>query len=370
MDAHGHDEPTQIFDNLDLDLIVKVLSHTAFSPFFTFFIPIMYRAQGAEWSSSIIRTSLGWFFFTFALWFAGFVERIYKNNGSLLFRGERCDWGEQIVLITGGSSGVGALLANTLAVRNVTVVVLDVVPIVTENYNINFYECDVSNWEAVSAVHQKIVDEVGHPTIIINNAGIVHGKSLLDLAPKDIERTFNVNVLGYFWILKAFLPELLKQKSGHIVTVGSVLGLLGIPSLSDYCASKAAVINLHETLRYELDTKYCTPNIRTTLLMPGHIETEMFSGIKMPESFLNKFVAPRLAPHTVVKAIIAALDDQESRTIRLPFYTHLVPWINLSPSYIQDFFHWFSGSNDSMNDFTKRNVSAGGELSTSSGKEE
>lgn len=123
------------------------------------------------------------------------------------------------MVITGGASGIGELLANTLAVRNVTVVVLDVNPIVTENCkspkaifstyltvsldNVAYYKCDVSKWEEVEAVSKKIIEEVGlkscclqrlnsvqigEPTILINNAGVVQGKLIVDLTPQDIQQ--------------------------------------------------------------------------------------------------------------------------------------------------------------------------------------
>jgi len=85
---------------------------------------------------------------------------LYRNQGNLLFRPPRYDWGEQVVVITGGASGIGELLANTLAVRSVTVVVLDVKPFISENDNIQYYKCDVSKWEEVEAVAKTIVEEV------------------------------------------------------------------------------------------------------------------------------------------------------------------------------------------------------------------
>ena len=103
---------------------------------------------------------------------------MYRNQGSLFYRPPPLDWSDQIVVVTGGASGVGELLANTLAVRNISVVVLDVKPIVTENSaflsnvflvailtyphpgNISYYKCDVSKWEEIKAVSEKIVNEV------------------------------------------------------------------------------------------------------------------------------------------------------------------------------------------------------------------
>ncbi|KAJ3561576.1 hypothetical protein NP233_g10109 [Leucocoprinus birnbaumii] len=209
-------EPTLVFDSFDLDLVVKVLSHTAFR-------------------------------------FTKWISLLYRNQQNLFFAPKALDWGEQVVVITGGSSGVGELLANTLAVRNVTVAVLDVKPIQTENYNITYYKCDVSQWTEVEAVAKRIKEELGEPTILINNAGVIQGKLILDLNEKDIRQTFGVNTMAHYWTIKAFLPDMVKRKSGHIVTVASVMGIVGAPRMSDYNASKAAVISLNDTLRQELD---------------------------------------------------------------------------------------------------------------------
>src|ERR1700761_8007808 len=87
--------------------------------------------------------------------------------------------------------------------------------------------------------------------------------------------------------------------------------------------------------------RYKAPNVRTTLVLPGHIATSMFAGVSFAHGWM-KFVTPILPAHTVVKAIIAAMDSQFSTTIRLPFYVHLTPWLRLTPSYIRDWFQWVS----------------------------
>jgi len=348
-----HFDSTLVFDQLDLDLVIKVINHTLLSPFFAFFVPITYKAQGLPWDSPIIQWSLVYVAVVAAFWFLKFASRLWRNSGSWLYSPERIDWGEQIVLITGGSSGIGALLANTLAVRNVTVVVLDVNPIVTENYNITYYKCDVSKWEEVEAVAKQVVDELGHPTILVNNAGVVQGKSLVDLSVADVQQTLNTNVASQFWTLKSFLPNMIKEKQGHVITVSSVMGLVGAVQMSDYCASKAALLGLHESLRYELDHLYNTPAVRTTLLCPGHIMTPLFSTAKFPKAWWYNFFAPTLAPHDVVKAIIAAIDEQESRTIFMPFYTNFVRLTGIMPSWARDFCQWISRADYVMRDFVK-----------------
>jgi len=342
-----------VFDSLDIDLVFKVLKNTLFSPFFIFFVPIFFVFQGAELHDTRVLWTGGYYVLLCIYWMNDWLSLLYKNQGSLLFRPERYDWGEQIVVITGGASGVGELLANTLAVRSVTVAVLDVKPMVTENHNVVYYKCDVSKWEEVEAVSKKIVEEIGHPTVVVNNAGVVHGKLITDLSSEDVHQTFGVNIIGHFFTLKAFLPDMIKKNSGHIITVSSNLGLVGVAQLADYCASKAAVNSLHESLRFELDHLHKAPTVRTTLVCPGHILTPLFAKIAYPTNALYQFFMPSLAPVDVVKRIIQALDDQHSRTIFMPLYVNLMPFRPIFPSYLKDFAQWVTGADYLMGNFQK-----------------
>ncbi|GBE79942.1 Dehydrogenase RED2 [Sparassis crispa] len=355
MEGEQQYDTSPIFDSFDIDLVVKHLSHTVFSPFFTFLFPVFFLFQGLHWSDPAVLATVGYNLVLCAFWFLKWCSRLYRNQGSLLFGQPPLDWGEQVVVITGGSSGIGELIANTLAVRNVTVIVLDIKPIITENFNITYYKCDVSKWEEVEAVSKKITDEIGHPTILINNAGVVQGKLLVDLTAADIQQTFSVNTLAHFWTLKAFLPHMIKQNSGHIINMASVTGLVGMAKMTDYNASKAALISLHESLRYELDHKYHAPSVRTTLMIPGHVVTGLFSTVQLPVSPLHRFFFPSLAPVTVVKAVITALDEQHSRTIYLPFFANFTPLFPLFPSFLRDLAQWVSGCDYAMDDFVKVN---------------
>ncbi|KAI0036730.1 retinal short-chain dehydrogenase reductase [Vararia minispora EC-137] len=342
-----------VFDTFDVDLVIKVLKHTVFSPFFIGLIPTLFIFQGRKLDSSEVVVTSVWLALISTFWSVQWISLLYRNQGSLVFRPPSLDWGEQIVLITGGSSGIGELIANTLAVRNVCVVVLDVKPMLTENYNITYYKCDVSKWDEVEAVSKKVVEEIGHPTIVINNAGVVQGKLLLDLEPKEVEQTFGVNTISHFWTLKAFLPEMIKQKSGHIVTMSSLLGMVGVAQTADYGASKAALVSLHETLRYELDSRYKAYGVRTTLVCPGHVLTPMFATLNLGTNWIRKFLMPALPPHDVAKAVIAALDSQFSQTIYLPFFANLAPYLPLLPSFARDFIQWASGADQAMLTFKK-----------------
>lgn len=140
--------------------------------------------------------------------------------------------------------------------------------------------------------------------------------------------------------------------------------------MADYVASKFALIGLHESLRYELDqvceiskhsnnhicityfegsqSRYKAPRIRTTLVAPGYVQTPMFSrsgyaarepNTPMP-AWLFRFLAPQLAPHDVVKRIIAALDLHQSQHIMMPFYTNLAMFMSILPTWARDFLQW------------------------------
>lgn len=350
-----YDNSSAAWDQLDLDMFIKVASHTVFSPFFTFFIPFIYKSTGLPWSDPTLQAFSAWFALMALIWLCRFVARKWRNAGT----SGLLDWEEQVIVITGGSSGIGALLAETLAMRQCTVAVLDVKPTKSEHDNINFYECDVSDWTQVSAVAKQIKKELGAPTVIVNNAGVVQGKLIVDLTEEDVKQTFNVNVVAQFNVLRAFLPDIIEAKIGHVVTVSSLLGRTGCAQVSDYAASKAALISLHECLRQELDYRHHVPLVRTTLLTTGLVQTPMFSGQRplrenaMMPGWLFDFAMPALPPHAVVKEIIKAIDLQESRDIVLPELAKTALLMPILPYWVNYWAKWVTGANQSMVGFHK-----------------
>jgi len=334
---------------MDLDLLLAVASRTALSPSFTFLLPLFLRFQEVPTADAFFRFSVGWFLFTFVLWLARYLSVLWRNGST-----KRIEWDDQVVLVTGGASGIGALLATTLALRSVSVVVLDTKKCHFDNDNIHPFVCDISDPIQIEAVHPKIISQVGHPTIIVNNAAVVNGKTILDLDVPDVQRTFAVNALSHFYILKTFLPHLISTNSGHVFTISSVLGEVGVAQLADYCASKAAIIALHESLRYELDKRYKAPKVRTSLVLLGHVSTSLFGHISFATSPMTRFLAPLLSTHSVVKYIIRAMDNQHSTTIRMPFYVSLTPVLRMLPSYLRDFFQWLSDADNAMLDFKEK----------------
>jgi all-trans-retinol dehydrogenase (NAD+) len=138
----------------------------------------------------------------------------------------------------------------------------------------------------------------GNVTILINNAGIVHGKKIMDNSERDLKKTYEVNTISHALTVKEFLPDMTNK--GHIVSVSSMAGIIGIPGLGDYCGSKFASFGFDESLRLELK-KLGSP-VKTTCVCPFFINTGMFEGVKTQFPLL-----PLLEPDWVADRIITAI---------------------------------------------------------------
>lgn len=161
---------------------------------------------------------------------------------------------------------------------------------------------------------EQIRAKVGHPTVVINNAGVARGKTLLDAEPGDIRFTFDVNTLAPFWVTKAFLPHMIAQNHGMIVTVSSYASWLTIPNMVDYGASKAGALALHEGLTAELTTRYNAPKVRTIIVHPGHTKTKLFTGYDQK----TDFIMPQLEPESIADAVVKKVLSGRSGAVILP----------------------------------------------------
>ena len=132
---------------------------------------------------------------------------------------------------------------------------------------------------------------------------------------------------------------MLKEGRGTIVTVSSVLGHLGAANLSAYTASKAALLALHQSLRAELDQNPDAKEIKTILVTPGQMGTQMFAGLQTPSNFL----APVVTPAEIGKAIITMIEKGESGEIALPLYSRYIQVLGVLPVGIQRLVRRWSG---------------------------
>ncbi|XP_012270301.1 short-chain dehydrogenase/reductase family 16C member 6 [Orussus abietinus] len=236
----------------------------------------------------------------------------------------------EIALVTGGGGGLGRLLSLRLADLGAVVVVWDInssgieetVKLVQAAGGTCYgYVCDLCDRQDVYKKAQVLREEVGKVSILINNAGVVSGRPFLDTPDELIIRTMDVNVMSHFWTVKAFLPGMIEENKGHIVSIASLAGHVGIPKLVDYCTSKFAAVGFDEGLRMELE--HAGYNIQTTVICPYFIRsTGMFDDVQ------SRFV-PTLSSNEVAERVITAMRCNEKYAI-LPSYLQcalLLKWV-------------------------------------------
>lgn len=260
-------------------------------------------------------------------------------------------------LVTGGASGIGRLMALKLAGAGGRVTIWDInaaalQPAVDELASVpgshaRGFACDVSDRSQVYARAAETTAAGGPVDILINNAGVVSGKDFLDLPDEKIEATFDVNVLALFWTGKAFLPQMIERGSGHIVTIASASGYIGVARLADYAASKWAAVGFDESLRAEL--RKIAPGVLTTVVCPFYINTGMFRGVRSRFPWL----LPILEEEDVAERVVWAIRNGTRRVV-LPWPVQTLPLLRVLPVGVFDWIANFLGVNTSMDEFVGR----------------
>uniref|UniRef100_A0A2H6N2N5 Estradiol 17-beta-dehydrogenase 11 n=1 Tax=Micrurus carvalhoi TaxID=3147026 RepID=A0A2H6N2N5_9SAUR len=240
------------------------------------------------------------------LWFAVFATYCYIEALVKCFIPvKRKSVAGEIVLITGAACGIGRLIAFEFAKQRSRLVLWDINKsgieqtaedcrkLGVEAYP---YVVDCSLKEEIYSAAEKVKQDVGDVTILVNNAGVAVTAHLLSTQDKQIQKIYDINILAHFWTIKAFLPAMMKNNHGHVVSIVSVGGFVSVPFLVPYCSSKFAALGLHKGFTKELSA-LGKDGIKTTCLCPYFVSTGL---IENPQSR----IIPVLKPEAVAKRLM------------------------------------------------------------------
>ncbi len=226
---------------------------------------------------------------------------------------------DKVALITGGARGIGRAIALLFAQEGADIVIGDVSLAEAERTAKEIeaigrkslvLQLDVTDYSKVEEALNKILDKFTKIDILVNNAGITKDNLILRLSEEDWDAVLNVNLKGTFNCTKAVSRVMVKQRSGRIINIASIIGIIGNAGQANYSASKAGIIALTKTAAKELASR----NINVNAVAPGFIQTEMTSRLpedlkqKMQQSIpLNRFGSPE-----DVAAVCLFLSSQEA----------------------------------------------------------
>jgi 3-oxoacyl-[acyl-carrier protein] reductase len=191
----------------------------------------------------------------------------------------------QIAVVTGAGRGIGRAIALKFAAEGADVACVSRTQENSEKVAAEIralgrkawaHAVDVADAAAVTAAAEKILTECGRMDILVNNAGVTRDDLLMRMSEADWDTVLDTNLKGAFLFTKAFSRALLKQRSGRIINVASVIGLIGNAGQCNYAASKAGLIGFTKSVARELASRGITVNV----IAPGFIETDMTSGLK------------------------------------------------------------------------------------------
>jgi short-subunit dehydrogenase len=241
---------------------------------------------------------------------------------------------QKVAIVTGASLGIGRATALALgehgaclalASRNVEALSTFAEELKRQDRQVIVIPTDVTQREQVEALVREVVVQWGRVDILISNAGEYIRSPIADLDPADIQRSLNVNFFGGVYGVKAVLPHMLAQKSGHIVFVTSMDGKIGLPPDAPYVSAKFALTGFCEVLRQEVRDS----GISVTNVLPGRVDTPMIEDLKF------SWISPKISPESVAAAILNGIRKRKPIVI-VPPQAKLLYYINVFAPTLSD----------------------------------
>ena len=188
----------------------------------------------------------------------------------------------KIALVTGGGSGIGAAIAEVFATAGAHVIVTDIderaaagtcKTISDQNRSAESHLMNVADEQSCKSIAEIVLGKHQRLDILVNNAGIGHVGTILQTNGADLDRLYGVNVRGVFNVTKAFLPSMIQRKSGNIINLASIGGVVGIRDRLAYCTTKFAIVGMTKCMALD----HALDGIRVNCICPGRVETPFVS---------------------------------------------------------------------------------------------
>jgi len=227
----------------------------------------------------------------------------------------------QTALITGAGRGIGKTIALKLAESGADIVLADMSPEVAEvrvvveslGRKCLTFEADVTDLEAIETMVKKIIEELGSIHILINNAGITQDNLFMRMKPEQWSKVIDVNLNGVFNVTKAVIRSMVKQRTGKIINISSVVGFSGNPGQVNYSSTKSALVGFTKSLAREVGARGVTVNA----VAPGFIDTAMTQALNesQQEVILQQIPLGRMGDADDIANAVAFLASEEASYI-------------------------------------------------------
>ncbi|WP_337927544.1 3-oxoacyl-[acyl-carrier-protein] reductase [Anaerotignum lactatifermentans] len=220
-------------------------------------------------------------------------------------------------IVTGGSRGIGAAICKRFAEQGANIALLYAgntqkaeetkAALQEMGVKAEAYQCNVADAKQVAAVCKQIIKDFGGADILVNNAGITKDKLVPMMKVPDFDSVVDTNLKGAFYMIKQLYPVFMKQKSGKIINISSVSGLMGNPGQTNYSASKAGLIGLTKSVAKELASR----NVNCNAIAPGFVATDMTENLSENNALVDHIPMKRFAqPEDIANLALFLASDQ------------------------------------------------------------
>lgn len=226
----------------------------------------------------------------------------------------------KVALVTGGTRGIGKAIAMELAKCGFNIAVnyrtetdeMEELKKEIEENNVKciFVKADISNFEETEEMVKEVIENFGKIDVLVNNAGVTKDGLIMRMKEDAFKQVIDINLVGTFNVTRNVVPYMVKQRSGRIINIASVVGIVGNAGQSNYSASKAGIIGFTKSLAKELSSR----NILVNAIAPGFIETKMTDVLNdnVKENILNQIPLGRMGKPSEVANVVKFLSGEDS----------------------------------------------------------